>query len=181
MSAVAVVLLLAAPSFGGYADFTPAIVDNVIAGTPIIVDVDLVEDGLGDFDAAFALIGSDSATNLSFSFSTDWTTEFSTTYGPTNADGGLYAQGVYVGGEGGSGVGGITMGTLTIDTTGMLDGDYTVEIDSGYDDDTSGLYSGYGEEEDFEDLYGVFDFTIVPEPSGLALMALGVVAMLRRR
>ncbi|MCK4657898.1 MAG: hypothetical protein KAV82_00105 [Phycisphaerae bacterium] len=178
---VVVVSLISSPLLAGTISFSSQAAE-VTAGTPITTDVVLVPD-LPAFEYAFILIGSDGATDLDFAYHQDWISAFDSVVGPSFDDEGVYAQEVSVGGNVFPPLWGVTslaVGTLTIDTTGMADGDYTATVDYSRDDDRSKLL--WHDEATFIDpLSGTFNFTIVPEPAGPGLLALCALAMLRKR
>ncbi len=69
------------------------------------------------------------------------------------------------------------LGTLTVDTTGLADGTYTVQINPERDNGFSAL--GVAGVADL--VSGLATITIVPEPATLALLGIGGVATVLRR
>ena len=180
--ALGAVLFGVSTAFGGTIQFSSASPsDTVTAGTTISVAAELTSVTL-PFHAAQILIGSNAATDLDFpSFDSTWSATFpslSVTY--DRPDVGGFLQEVYLEADNQSPspefATSFDIGTLTIDTTGMTNGNYSVIVDS-----TDSAVILYGEEIITESIGGSFNFTIVPEPATLALMALGAAALIRRR
>ena len=173
-----IVAVMVSPSFGGFVTFTPPSY-TVTAGTPIYVDLKLTVEIVGDLDFAYILIGSNDPHDLNLTLHQDWTDGFSS-YGVLLDSEGIYSQEVLVDGNNSPiplGLTSLNMGELVIDTTGMDDGPYTVEIHSG--ESQVGLIGG--EEPIFEGVSGTFEFTIIPEPAMLSLLALGGLFVAKRR
>lgn len=174
--------LLAAPALGALATFeglNPGSMGNEVwvdAGTDAQFNITLSVQTLAEFNLADLIIGSNEVPDLSFEFSPAWTAAMSTLTGPMY-DNGFYAQDVYVGGSSTASVGtSLLLGTLTVKTDGLPDGDYIISID-GANDATSVL----GMNADSEELNG-FGTIHIPEPSCLGLLlAAGFIACLRRR
>ena len=178
----AVALFVAVPALGvGTATFIPSDV-YVPAGTPAIFDIEITS-GVGNFDAADLLIGSDdlatpvpSITAGDFAYHPDWNAAFASVTTPVYATGMFgYDYFVQVGGGNSTPVGAsVMLGTVTLDTTGVPNGDYYVRIDSN-DGFSELALAGAG-----EDLSG-YGIIHIPEPGSLALLGLGMVVGLRRR
>lgn len=141
------------------ATFTPVGPTHVQAGANIVFQVTVAVSSLTGIDAADAVIGSDEAADLAFSYSSQWTTAFSTVSTPT-FDVGFYAQDVFVGGNNSASVGtSLLLGTVTVGTTGMPDGAYQIRIDNSLDGVSTLARSGTPEA-----LNGSGAFTIGPPP-----------------
>ena len=176
------VLFGVSTAFGGTIQFSSASPsDTVTAGTTISVAAELTSVVL-PFHAAQILIGSNAATDLDFpSFDGTWSATFPTSnVSYDRPDVGGFLQEVYLEADNESAVpefsSSIAIGTLAIDTTGMANGTYSVTVDSN---DSAVIL--YGEEIITESINGTFSFTIVPEPTTLALVILGAAALMRRR
>ncbi|MBI4717170.1 MAG: hypothetical protein HY763_05150 [Planctomycetes bacterium] len=121
------------------ATFTPVGPTTVAPGTPLTFQVTLAVSALASFDAADVVIGCAQATDLSFAYSAAWTAAFANVTPPT-ADVGFYTQDVFVGGNNPNPVGtNLSLGTVTVSTTGMAEGSYTVRIDPSVDRGVSRL------------------------------------------
>lgn len=174
--------LAAAPALASVASFDPPNA-SVIAGTTIQTQLDVTTETLSDFDFAYLLVGSDDAADLGFGFDSDWSTAFNNNVSGPFFDGeGIYAQEVVLGGDNnnvGVGATSLTVGMLSIETTGMALGNYSVSID--FSRDASSELAITGESHQSDPLWGTFNFAIVPEPGAMALLLLGLGATLRRR
>lgn len=141
------------------ATFTPVAPTNVLAGTNVVFQVTVAVSSLPGFDAADVVIGSNEATDLAFSYSSQWTSAFSTVTTPT-FDNGIYAQDVFVGGNHSTSVGtSLLLGTVTVNTAGMANGAFQVRIDNSVDGVSTLAQSGTP-----EPLNGTGAFTIGPQP-----------------
>ncbi len=171
--------LAATSTFGATITFAPTNA-SVTAGTPITTDLELFW-AVPVFNShnATILLGSNDATDLSFSIDAAWTAAFTTVPAVVVEEFGNFAQEVTIRGEGNTLPGSQTsvmVGTLTIDTTGMANGNYSVGVD-----DTVSELEIFDEETVYDSISGAFSFTIVPEPATLSLLALGGLAASRRR
>lgn len=173
---IVVVSLAGCPSLAeaATAEFSALFPNNVPAGTPVQFDVMVLVQAMGTFNLADVVIGSNYSANLSFSYSPAWLGSFANVSPPTFGIG-FYDHDVFVGGNNPSPVGAsLPLGTVTIDTTGMLPGSYAVSIDNGHD----GL-SLLGLNAQTEPLYGQGLYVIVPEPTTTALLV-GALLLVRR-
>lgn len=153
------------------ATFTPVGPTHVEAGTNIVFQVTVAVSTLPGFDAADVVIGSDDATDLAFSYSSQWTSAFSTVSTPT-FDVGFYAQDVFVGGNHSASVGtSLLLGTITVNTTGMANGAYQLRIENSVDGVSTLARSGTPEA-----LNGSGAFTIGP-PLVPTLGSWGIVTL----
>ena len=143
-------------SLGATATFTPVGSTAVMPGTPVVFTVSVATQTLGAFDSADIVIGSNDANDLAFAYSAAWEAAFSNVTPPA-ADVGFYSQDVFVGGNHTLPVGAtLALGTVTVDTAGMIEGVYQVRIDPGLVQDVSSLvFEGV-----HEDLQGAGAFTI---------------------
>lgn len=121
------------------ATFAPVGPVTVPSGTSVQFDVTVAVESLAQFDGADIIIGSNTATDIGFTYSAAWTAAFANVTTPF-FDTGFYAQDVFVGGNNATPVGAsLLLGTITIDTTGMTPGAYQVKIDHTVDFDISAL------------------------------------------
>lgn len=167
------------------ASFAPGGPTSVAAGTPISADLTIAPSNLSSYDFAFMLIGSeDPVAGLSFTYDSDWTNAFSSV-DPPDVDSGEhlgYTHDVLLMSDNspfGISFSSLAVGTVVIDTTGMLPGVYDIRI-SNTTDGVSELVSigeGGGAQEPIE---GVMNFTILPEPATALIMLIGGISLLRR-
>jgi len=152
----AFLLLSATATFGATATFVPLSPTTVPPGTVVSYEVTLSVVSLASFDAADVIIGSPTASDLSFVYSPEWDQAFLNITGPlTNV--GFYSHDVFVGGNNPAAVGtSLKLGVVTIGTTGLTPGIYTVQIDPAVDGGVSKLSRG-----DLRDaLSGSANFTV---------------------
>jgi hypothetical protein len=166
--------LSAASVWGGEAIFTD-VQNHVPSGTPVVLNVTVAAGSLGNIDAVDLMIGWNRAQDLGFTYSAAFTAAMTTNLTPPVYDLGLYTNDVFVGGAdvGGIGATSILVGSVTLQTDGLVVGAYPVMISS----DVSALsFEGTTE--------GVLGtgmvYIDVPEPAGLSLLALGSLLTLRR-
>ncbi|MEK6677076.1 MAG: hypothetical protein AABZ47_15660 [Planctomycetota bacterium] len=156
------VLWTVSVAWSATATFTPAGSTVVPAGTSVVFDVTVTVQSLGGFNTADAVIGSDGAIDVAFSYSAAFMAAFQNETTPIY-DNGFYVQDVFVGGNNPTSVGtSLLLGTVTIDTTGMTVGAYLVEIDNARDGASTLGLSGVTEA-----LVGSGGFQVTP-PSGEA-------------
>jgi len=165
-------LSFAGTAMGASAVFSPGSVSAPREpGSTAVFDIG-IECGLpGGFNLADVVIGSDDLPadrgRLHFSYSDAWRLKFANV-SPSRTAVGVYAQDIYVGGNNPTSVGGsCSLGTLTVDTGGLKDGDYRIRIDGSFD----GI-SGVGFNDTVEPLVGVATIHI-PEPASLLILVLG--------
>lgn len=173
---VVALLGIAAASAAATATFEPPLVE-VPAGTPALFDVYVAVESLSAFDAADILIGSNDVPDLSFAYSPDWEAAMAGFVTPITYDSGAYGQDVFVGGFSVAGAiqGSLWVGTLTVDTTGLVEGDYPVFVDGTTDGMSRLTLAG-----NWEPLSGAGTVRI-PEPATVGLLAFGVLVVSRRR
>lgn len=149
----------------------------------ITVDVELNLQMLSDFRKIDAILGSFDSVGLSFAFDAAWEANFDTPSLAVPDDaGGVYADGLLIASENATLVGftSAPIGTLTIDTSLQPMGNYIIFVDFDIDD-TSEARKGLPENDEFENLYGSFEYTVnVPEPASLVMLALGSLLVTRR-
>ncbi len=163
-------------SLAATATFDPPLVE-IQAGTPALFDVYVAVESLSAFDAADILIGSDEVPDVSFTYSPDWEAAMAGFVTPITYDTGTYGQDVFVGGFSIAGAiqGGLWVGTLTVETTGLAEGDYPIVVDGTADGMSRLTLAG-----NWEPLSGAGTVRI-PEPATLALLAFGALVLARRR
>ncbi len=174
---IGALVTLSAPAvaLAGTATFAPDLVE-VVAGQPAQFDVTVSVETLDEFNVADIIIGANAVTDLTFEYSAEWQAAFANVTAPVY-DVGFYTHDVFVGGNNPTAVGtSLMLGTVTIDTTGLTEGDYTVEINSSFDGTTA-----LGRDDETEDLVGIGTVRIVPEPGSLMLLGLVGTILLRRR
>lgn len=183
---IAAVALMAVPALGAVATFesfggdtpgTDTFTD--VAGVPAVFDISVTTDELTEMDTVQLLIGWNESNDVTFEYSEEFNTKMGLyvmdpVYDPPpghhNKD--VLTSGVNFGDVGTS----ILVGTLTLDTTGLLEGFYDVVID-GLNDSKSKVSRGA----DKEPVVGGGTIHIIPEPASLMLLGLGASAFLRRR
>lgn len=180
---------LSAPAFGASVLFQPQTSTSVAAGDSILVNLVLDLESYGQFDSAYVVFGGDlgtaAGTDLSFvPDATWWTPSFDYT-GISYDNGTAYDQEVLVDSyrdemSGPLGVATLAMGSLTIATTGMMPGNYTVSTYVG-DPDGSYVIWAFAENPEPASVGGSMEFTVLPEPSVWALLVLGAASMVYRR
>jgi hypothetical protein len=131
------------------------------------------------------LIGSeDPVAGLSFSYDADWTTAFASV-DPPDVDSGEhlgYTHDVLLMSDNspnGITLASLDLGTVQIDTTGMLPGVYDIRISSATDgvSELVSIGEGGGVQEPIE---GLMSFTILPEPTTMMIMLVGGFSLFRR-
>ncbi len=152
----ACLLAVVVATLGATATFTPVGDTIVPPGTPVVFTVSVAVQTMLGFDAADIVIGSDAASDVSFAYHAAWDIAFDRVT-PATTDLGLYAQDVFVGGNNSVSVGrSLSLGTVTVQTVGMIEGTYDVRIDADVGPDISSLVlAGV-----HEDLAGRGSFTI---------------------
>ncbi|MGB2984397.1 MAG: PEP-CTERM sorting domain-containing protein [Phycisphaerae bacterium] len=193
---ILVIAFAATSAFGGMVDFGPAA--DINPGDDAVFQVSVASTVGGPFEAVFAILGTlDPSLTLSFAYDPGF--ESTATQTPPMP----MAYGIYAGGSGVDlGVGGnntlapgwsapLTLGTLTVGTAGagLVAGD-TREIFADFDKEVQygglGLstvlpFGGQAYVDDEALVGGIGIINVVPEPATLALLALGGIAVLRRR
>lgn len=154
---IVVMTVGASVTLGATATFTPVGPTTVSPGTDVKFEIALSVGSISSFDAADVVIGTADASDLSFIYAPEWDAAFFNITPPT-LDPPFYAQGVFVGGNNPVPVGtSLKLGTITLKTTGMAEGTYTVMISSATDGGVSKL--SRGDLRDF--LNGTATFTIL--------------------
>ncbi len=123
--------------YGAAATFVAVGPTTVPPGTDVTFDVLIRADDPGGFDAADIIIGSNGAVGMTFSYSSEWMAAFDNVTPPVTGMS-FYAHDVFVGANGTAPVvNDILLGTITLSTNGMAEGDYDVRIDPVIDDGVS--------------------------------------------
>lgn len=168
------------------ANFAPVGSTSVLAGTPIDADISISKGTLASFDFAFILIGTqDPVGGLSFGYDSDWSSAFATVDPPAINSGVHlgYANDILLTSDNfGAGVVNLTtiaLGTVQIDTTGMLPGVYDIRISNATDGSSELVLDGEGQGL-AEPIEGMMSFTILPEPATALMMLIGGISLLRR-
>ena len=155
------------------ATFTPVGATTVDAGTPLEFVLSVWVESLGGFNTADIIIGAPGSANVSFAYGSAWLSAFSTVTTPTE-DVGFYSQDVFVGGNNATSVGaGLVVGLVTIDTTGMFGGTYTLKVDAALDG-----FSTLGLDGTPEMLNGSISFDVIGTcfPASSAMVEIGLDA-----
>lgn len=153
--------------------FTPIGPTHVSHGDPISFSV-VVSATAGGFNSADIVIGSTDAADISFVYSSAWTTAFSNV-SPVMYDNGFFAQDAFSGGNHSISVGtSLALGTVTVDTTGMSVGTHSLTISHAVDGISTLGLAGTP-----EPLAGTVNFQITPPvPAastwGLVVLSLGI-------
>jgi len=141
---------------GATATFLPVGLTTVPPGMDVTFDIVLGVEAISSFEAADVVIGTDQASDILFAYAPEWDAAFFNITPPT-PDQPFYAQGVFVGGNNPVPVGAsLLLGTITLKTTGMTEGTYTVMINSAID----GGISKLSREHDRDLLHGEATFAI---------------------
>jgi hypothetical protein len=178
MTIAAVALMFAGTAFGvGTVTFTD-VQNGVTAGTPVILNVTVSSTNPNGFDSLDLFLGWAQSKDVSFAFSSAFTTAMSggSVFGPSYGNG-VYTKDVYVGGANDNGSVGqsLLIGQLTLQTTGLADGTYPVLANGA-----NSMLHLAGADELVNDGQGLARI-ITPEPASLMLLGLGAAATLRRR
>lgn len=139
--ALAAILLTGEIGHGATATFVPVGPTVVAPGDSVRFEVVLTTTAMAGFSAADVIIGSQQATNILFVYSPAWTLAFQNVTAAIPDV--FYPQDVFVGGNNPTSVGTtLLLGTVTVDTHGMVEGSYTVRVDPAIDHGFSRLSLG---------------------------------------
>ena len=127
---------------GGTVTFAPVGSTTVGPGENVRFDIIVTTQVLQGFDAADVVVGTPDAGDMAFEFSPEWDAAFLNLTGPVN-NVGFYPRDVFVGGNNPTAVGAsLRIGTLTVGTTGLGSGTYSLEVSSVTDGGISKLSRG---------------------------------------
>ena len=178
-----VVTFVSSSAFGAMVNFTPAY-QEVAPGVPAALEVGIALEQIAEFDSANIIIGSNDGLDFDWGAPLDetvfvYTPEWidANAFPPSVNHAGTYPQDVFVGGFlSAASSDPWTVGTLTVGTAGLPEGDYRVMV-NGDTDGISGLYMGAAK----DTLMGEAIVHVTPEPAALVLLGIGGLAALRRR
>ncbi len=181
---VALLALFTPAAIAGTVTFTPASA-TVNAGDVIAVDLELSWTDAPQFDNVYIVLYQDPDTNtqdvsdLTLALGQDWTDAYpSSAVADEVAANQGYPQSLTLEAHDNPTLPqmNLALGTLSIDTAGMALGTYTVDIEPGLSE-----LNNTDEEPIQELVTGTFEFTIIPEPAALSLLALGSLMIAGRR
>ena len=176
VAALVLVLGFASSAFAGTVTFDALGSTSVIAGETVQFDLTINRDGNAMFNLANIVAGSNDLGIVSFDYAQSWLDAASFPPSAPVSTGFAWPSDLFFGGFLAAGTPGALVGTLTVDTTGLALGEYTVAVDSNTD-----FLSNIGLDNDTEGLAGSAIVTVVPEPATLILLGIGGVAAMRRR
>lgn len=162
------------PSLGATATLVPVGPTSVPAGTAVVFQVSV--SSTAGFNTADILIGATGASGLSFAYSAAWNSAFANVT-TISYDNGFYIKDAFVGGNHPSSIGNnLELGTITIDTTGMNLGTYSVKVNHALDGISTLGLAGMP-----DPLFGQVTFSItrpVPTLSHWGLLNLVILTMI---
>lgn len=181
------VLAFATSSWAGTVDFLPGAA-NVLPGDTATFNVVVSSSELATFDTVFLVIGSDVPRDLDMTYAPSFV-DLTTVDPGAPAPFGIYApdRDVAFGGNRFATPAfqaPLLIGTLSIDTTGLLEGSsYDIWVSTSREENDLGfsltaLALGTGASEGLE---GAATLNIVPEPATLMMLAMGGMAVAYRR
>ena len=176
VAAVLAVVCMCSSAFGGTIAFTPMDVTIDPAVDPLTFTLDMSVGGttVGMMDSVDVFVGSDDLAITDF----EWA-PFTRFFDSSEANTDYYQSGWKFGYFGTAADStDFLLGTLTVDATGLAPGAYQVMVDAGRDGNRSGITGG-----GVTDLVemSIASVTIIPEPATISLLALGALALIRRR
>lgn len=171
--------LISSSALGGMVGFDPSdtMIDRNVAPPGVFtVDVSIAATSLATYSSADVVFGSDDGlTIMDFTWNTPGVTRFFDSIAADPA----YASAIKIGyfGTESPSPSSQLLGTLTVDATGLADGEYNIVVNAENDGGASKVTSGT----DVDLLFGGATVNITPEPMTLSLLGLGALALLRRR
>lgn len=179
MKRLAAVLVVAcfcgSSALGGMISFSPGevTIDREVDDPVFTLDLTIASSVLDLIDSADMIVGSDDLAITNWVFA-DFTRFFESSEPNTE----FYSSGWKFGFFGPpTSPTDFLLGTLTVDTTGVADGDYTVVIDAARDNERSSGAFGT----DTDGMFGTAIVHIIPEPTTLSLLGLAALGLIRRR
>ena len=190
LASLAVMGFLAANAFGGTVFFEDMVAGDgdstvhVLAGTPAVFNVGVADTEASTFQAVTMIMGSRDGLPLAFEYDPGWVATTTSVPSPPSE---WFVYAIAGGSDifgGGNNTGGWTapllVGTLTVDTTGLADGEYIVQVDPAYEAQLMTPLSEVLTPAGSEGISGLGTI-VIPEPAALALLGIGGLAALRRR
>lgn len=175
VAAVLAVVCMCSSAFGGTIGFTPGEVTLRPSDPRVFtLDMGVGTTTVGMMDSADVFVGSDDLAITDFVFA-----DFSRFFFENEANTQFYPSGWKFGYFGlAADSTDFLLGELTVDATGVPNGVYEVVVDAARDGNRS-AFTGGGVTDLIET--SVATVTIIPEPATISLLALGALALIRRR
>lgn len=175
---LAVVLFTGSSAFAGVITFGTGdtiVIDRGVDPTNFSIDLTVTAQDAASFAGADVIVGSDNLAMTGFAWGFD--PGGFATIDPPNS--GFYASQIGFGffQPGATNAAPFLLGTLQVETVGLVDGFYAININADLDSGRSALQISTGT----EGLFGTAVVHIVPEPATLSLLALGAIGLISRR